>query len=161
MRFGGALVAQETLAKSQLRRSTDSRQVKSRHMNAPVILLLTNDAGLEDCVAQALLEIGGVSHLTDNAGDALQIVCGLGHDLDVAVIDVEHGHHALTLLTAISASREHFPVIAITGHGDKYVQALAYANGAVACLPKPVSAAQIGEALKRCTCRHDQPALVV
>lgn len=110
------------------------------------MLLLTNDGGLEDSVAQALLEIGGVSHLTRDAGDALQTVCGV-HDLDLAVIDFEHGPHGMTLLGAINTCREHLPVIVITRDDDKHVEALAYANGATACFPKPVSATQLATAI--------------
>ena len=41
-------------------------------MNTPVIILLTNDNRLEDLVADAVLDIGGVSHLTRDGGDALE-----------------------------------------------------------------------------------------
>ena len=98
-------------------------------MKTPVILLLTNDNGLEDLVADALSAIGGVSHLTRDAGDALETVCGV-HDLDLAVIDFEHGPHGMTLLSAISTLREDLPVIVITQDDEKHVEELAYANGA-------------------------------
>jgi two-component system nitrate/nitrite response regulator NarL len=106
------------------------------------MLLLTNDGQLEDSVADALLELGGVSHLTRDAGDALETVCGV-HDLDLAVIDFEHGPHGMTLLSAISTLREDLPMIVITRDDDKHVEALAYANGATACFPKPVSVTQL------------------
>ena len=54
------------------------------------MLLLTNDNELEDLVADALSGIGGISHLTRDAGDALEIICGV-YDLDLAIIDFEHG----------------------------------------------------------------------
>ena len=86
---------------SQSLRSTNSFVRKARSMNAPVILLLTNDNELEDSVADSLSEIGGVSHLTSDPGDALELICSV-NDLDVAVIDFEHGPHGMTLLSAIS-----------------------------------------------------------
>ena len=76
--------------------------------------------------------IGGISHLTRDAGDALEIICGV-HDLDLAIIDFEHGPHGMTLLSAISALREDLPVIVITRDDEEHVEALAYANGATAC----------------------------
>ena len=96
------------------------------------MLLLTNDNELEDSVADALSEIGGISHLTRDAGDALETICGVD-DLDLAMIDFEHGPHGMTLLSAISTLREDLPVIVITRDDEKHVAALAYANG-----PRPV-----------------------
>ena len=102
-------------------------------MKTPTILLLTNDPKLEDCVAHVLQQSGGLSHLAHSADDALQIVCGTGRDLDLAVIDFESGPHGMTLLSAMSMCREDLPVIVIAHDDEKHVEALAYANGAVAC----------------------------
>ena len=92
---------QEMRGNSQLLRSVNLHEVQNLSMKTTVMLLLTNDNELEDAVAEALLELGGVSHLTRDAGDALETVCGV-HDLDLAVIDFEHGPHGMTLLNAIS-----------------------------------------------------------
>jgi two-component system, NarL family, nitrate/nitrite response regulator NarL len=120
---------------------------KNQGVKTPVILLLTDDDGLEDSVAQALSEIGGVSHLTRDAGDALEIICGV-HDLDLAIIDFENGPHGMTLLSAISALREDLPVIVITRDNDRHIEALAYANGATACFRKPVTVAELISAIR-------------
>jgi CheY-like chemotaxis protein len=104
-------------------------------MKTPIILLLTNDNALEESVADALSGIGAISHLTRDAGDALETICGVD-DLDLAIIDFEHGPHGMTLLSAISTLREDLPVIAITRDDEKHVEALAYANGAIACVSK-------------------------
>ena len=122
-------------------------------MKTPVILLLTNDPQLEETVAETLSENGGVSHLAYDPGDALQVVCGLGRHLDLAIIDFDHGAHGMTLLGAINMCREDFPVVVVTRDDAKHVEALAYANGAIACLPKPVSVAQLADAMRQC-CRH-------
>ena len=111
-------------------------------MKTTVMVLLTNDSELEDLVADALSAIGGVSHLTRDAGDALEIICGV-HDLDLAVIDFEHGPHGMTLLSAIRMLRGDLPVIVITHDDEKHVEALAYTNGATACFSKPVSTTQL------------------
>lgn len=106
-------------------------------MKTPVMLLLTNDNELEDSVAETLLELAGVSHLTSDAGEALKTICGVP-DLDLAAIDLEHGLNGTTLLTAIRILREDLPVIVITHDGEKAVETLAYAKGARACFTKPV-----------------------
>jgi DNA-binding NtrC family response regulator len=129
-------------------------------MKAPVIVLLTSDAALENVVADALLETGGISHLARNAGDALKIVCGTGRDLDLAVIDFEHGPHGMTLLKAIDACRKDFPLVVIMHEDQRHVESLAHANGAVACFSKPVAAEQLVEVFQRCCCGRDPLALV-
>jgi DNA-binding response OmpR family regulator len=116
-------------------------------MKTPVILLLTTDNELEESVAETLSEIGGVSHLTRVAGDALEIICGVG-DLDLAIIDFEHGSHGMTLLSAISTSRGDLPVIVVTHDDEKHVEALAYTNGATACFSKPISTTQLIAAIR-------------
>ena len=123
-------------------------------MKTPIILLLTNDNELEDVVAGSLSEIGGVSHLTRDPGDALEIVCGV-HDLDVAVIDFEHGPHGMTLLSAISTLREDLPVIVITRDDEEHVEELAYANGAMACFSKQAVATRLANTI----CEFCKPRL--
>jgi DNA-binding response OmpR family regulator len=129
-------------------------------MKTPLLLLLTNDPTLEDAVAQALSEAGGFSHLTRCASDALRTVCGAGPDLDLAVIDFEHTGHGLSLVSAISLRREDLPIIVVRRDDEKYVETLAYASGAVACLTKPVTATEISAAIRQFCRRKPQEALV-
>ena len=129
-------------------------------MKAPVVVLLTGDPALENIVADALLATGGISYLARNAGDALKIVCGTGRDLDLAVIDFEHGPHGMTLLKAIDACRKDFPVIVITDEDQQHVELLALANGAVECFSKPVAAEQLVDVFQRLCCERDPLALV-
>lgn len=112
------------------------------------MLLLTNDNELEELVANALSEIGAISHLTHDAGDALETVCGV-NDLDLAIIDFEHGAHGMTLLSAISTLREALPRIVITRDDEEHVQALAYANGASACLSRQAVATQLANTIRQ------------
>ena len=103
-------------------------------MKTPRVLMLTNDSQLQTAVADALSEIGGLSCLARDVGEALADVCGGVSQIDAAIIDFQHGAHGLTLLSALKACRPHLPVIAVVQHGDKQVQALAYAMGATTCL---------------------------
>lgn len=120
------------------------------------MLLLTNDNEVEELVADALSEIGAISHLTHDAGDALETICGV-NDLDVAIIDFEHGAHGMTLLSAISTLRETLPRIVITHDDEEHVQALAYANGASVCLSRRAVATQLANAIRQlCTTGVEQ-----
>ena len=117
-------------------------------MKTPIMLLLTNDNDLEESVADALSGIGAISHLTHDAGDALETVCGVD-DLDLAIIDFEHGPHGMTLLSAISTLREDLPVIAITRDDEKHVEALAYTNGARACVSKQAVRTELANTIRK------------
>jgi CheY-like chemotaxis protein len=141
---------------SQLLRSANSGGRKTSTMKTPVMLLLTNDSSLEDLAAEVLSQLGGVSHLTHDPGEALETVCAV-RDLELAVIDFGHGPHGMTLLSAISTLREDLPVIVVARDDEKRVEALAYANGATACLPKPVTATQLANAIREL--RQPKPEL--
>jgi CheY-like chemotaxis protein len=117
-------------------------------MKTPIMLLLTNDSEVEELVADALSEIGAISHLTHDAGDALEMICGV-NDLDVTIVDFEHGPHGMTLLNAISTLRESLPRIVITRDDEQHVQALAYANGASACLSRQAVATQLANTIRQ------------
>jgi CheY-like chemotaxis protein len=133
---------------SQFLRSMNSFVDKTRNMKTPVMLLLTDDNELEELVAHALSEIGAISHLTRDAGDALETICG-ANDLDLAIIDFEHGPHGMTLLSALSTLRKEIPVIVITCDDEQHVKALAYANGATACLSKQAVTTQLANAIRQ------------
>ena len=133
---------------SQLLPSIDCFFDKTGNMKTPVMLLLTNDNELEELVANALSEIGGISHLTRDAGDALETIGGV-NDLDLVIVDFEHGPHGMTLLSAISTLRENLPLIAITPDDERHVEALAYANGATACLSKRAVATELANTIRQ------------
>ena len=141
---------------SQFLRSMNSFVDKTESMKAPVMLLLTSDNELEEAVADALTEIGGISHLTRDAGDALETICGT-NDLDLAIIDFEHGPRGITLLSALGALRADMSVIVITRDDEQHVEALAYTNGATACLSKQAVKTQLADTIRQlCTTRLQQ-----
>ena len=113
-------------------------------MNSRLVLLLTRDRNFERLLAEALLNNGAVVLIARNVGDALQIVCARGREFDFAVIDFDDGCHGMTLLGAINTCRPELPIIVVTSSDADHAAALAYANGAAACLAKPISAAELG-----------------
>jgi DNA-binding NtrC family response regulator len=123
---------------------------RERKVAAPTVLLLTRDAVLDQYTAQALLDTGAVVYSVHNTNDALQIVCTRGHELNFAIIDFEDGCHGMTLLKAITACRRELPILVVT-HGDsEHAAALAYANGAAACLARPFTSWTLAETIKQC-----------
>ena len=133
---------------SQLLRSANSYVRELRTMKTPFILLFTNDNELKDLVAQALSEIGGVSHLARDVDEVLETVRGVPN-LDFAIIDFEDGPHGMTLLRAINALCRYLPVIVVTRDDDSHVAPVAYTNGAAACLVKPVSATGLVSTIRK------------
>jgi DNA-binding NtrC family response regulator len=120
-----------------------------RKVTAPTVLLFTRDVVLDQCTAQSL-DTNGVVYSVDNTNDALQIICTRGDELDFAIIDFEDGCHGMTLLKAINACRSELPILVVT-HGDsEHAAALAYANGAAACLARPFTSWTLAETIKQC-----------
>jgi DNA-binding NtrC family response regulator len=112
-------------------------------MNTRLVLLLTRDREFEKVLAEALRAGGAIILVARNAADALQIVCDRGRELDVAIIDFDHGCHGMTLIGALSTCRENLPIVVVTSSDAYHAAAVAYANAAAACLAKPISSSEL------------------
>ncbi len=120
-------------------------------MNTGLILLLTLDPMVEKVMAEALLETEGIICLARTAGDAMQIVCNNGSELELAVIDFDHGSNGMTLISAVdTCAGHHVPMLALTRSGEEHARCMALANGAAECLAKPISAPQMAKAIIAC-----------
>ena len=120
-------------------------------MNARLILLLTLDPMVEEAMAEALLETDGIICIARTADDALRIVCSNGSELELAVIDFDHGSNGMTLISAINTcANHHLPMLVLTPPGEEHGRFVARANGAAECLAKPISAAQMAKAMINC-----------
>jgi len=120
-------------------------------MNARLILLLTLDPMVEEAMAEALLETDGIICIARTADDALRIVCNNGSELELAVIDFDHGSNGMTLISAINTcANHHLPMLVLTPPGEEHARFVARANGAAECLAKPISAAQMAKAMINC-----------
>jgi DNA-binding NtrC family response regulator len=113
------------------------------HMNARLVLLLTRDREFQNTVAQSLIDEGIVVLLARNVGDALQIVCRRGRELDFAIIDFADGCHGLTLLSALEMCRPELPMVVATSSDAYHAAALLCANDVRACLAKPISTTEL------------------
>ena len=102
-------------------------------------------------MAEALLETDGIICIARTADDALRIVCNNGSELELAVIDFDHGSNGMTLISAINTcANHHLPMLVLTPPGEEHGRFVARANGAAECLAKPISAAQIAKAMINC-----------
>ena len=111
-------------------------------------LLFTSDAELESIVRQAILGTDTLLLISRTVGDALQIVCQSGHQLDFTVLDFSEHCHGMTLLSAIHGCYdEHLPTLVVVEKDSGHASALAYANGTGICLSKPVSLAELTNAI--------------
>jgi DNA-binding NtrC family response regulator len=110
-------------------------------------LLFTSDAEFESAIRQALLGTNIILLVARTVGDALQIVCQRGHDLDLAIMTFSEGCHGMTLLSAIHGCHEQLPTIVVVEKDSGHASALAYANGASICLRKPVSREELTNAI--------------
>jgi len=120
-------------------------------MNAPLILLLTLDPMVEEAMAEALLETDGIICIARTADDALRIVCNNGSELELAVIDFDHGSNGMTLISAINmCANHHLPILVLMPLGEEHGRFVARANGAAECLAKPISASQMAKAIINC-----------
>ena len=114
-------------------------------MKPRLILLLTRDASFQTLLNEALLGEGAIVLGTHSAGEALQLICARGGELDFdfAVIDFDDGCHGMTLLSALHTCRPALPIIVVTSSDAYHAAAIAYANDIAACLAKPISAAEL------------------
>ena len=111
-------------------------------MNAHSVLLLTHAREFEKLLREALRESGSTILVARDIDDALQIVCTRGAELDLAVIDRDDGH-GINLVGAINACQRELPIVVMTSRDAYHCAALAYANGAAACVAKPITATEL------------------
>jgi CheY-like chemotaxis protein len=109
-------------------------------MISGLILLFTQDAGFDQLVTDALLETDASVLTTRDVAQALPIVATRGRDLTLVLMDFNNGCRGMTLLSAIHTCYQDLPILVTTSNDAYNAKAIAYANGARACLNKPVSA---------------------
>jgi DNA-binding NtrC family response regulator len=108
-------------------------------MKSRLILLLTNDAQVEEQFREATRGEGAKILVRQTIAEALETTCVRLHELDLVAIDFQEGCHGMTLVSAIHTCRKNLPIIVLTAIDKYHTAALAYANGARACLAKPTT----------------------
>ncbi len=116
-------------------------------MKARRALLYTCDADVESVVRQALFGTDIILLIARTVGDALQIVCQRGRELDLAIMAFGEDCHGMTLLSAVHGCYEQLPTLVVVEKDSEHASALAYVNGARICLSKPVSLVELTSAI--------------
>lgn len=111
-------------------------------MKTPLVLLLTRDQNFESKVRKVLSKKAEIL-VQRKLGGALESVCAHRHNLDLVIVDFDDGCHGMTLLSAIKTVDDELPIIATMSTDAYHASAVAYANGAAACIAKPITAAEL------------------
>jgi DNA-binding NtrC family response regulator len=93
-------------------------------------LLYTHDRNVDELLAQALFGTGTIILNARSVGDALQIVCHWGRELDFVVLDFNEGCRGMILLSALHTCFDKLPTFVVTSKDSVLSSAVAYANGA-------------------------------
>ena len=125
-------------------------------MKPRLVLLFTRDRAFDQLVSEALFGAGAIVLIARSVADALQIVCQRGRELDFALMDFDGGCRGMTLLRAVHTCDQQLPVLVTTSEDTEHATAVAYANGARACLNKPTPTARIADAISELSRPHQQ-----
>jgi DNA-binding response OmpR family regulator len=113
-----------------------------------ILLLFTCDRALDQLVADALLGTSAIVLIARTVSDALQIACGRGRELDFAIVDIGLECRGMTLLSAVHTCYDALPILVTTARQEEQFRTLALANGARACLKKPLTAAALRDGIR-------------
>lgn len=108
-------------------------------MKENIILLVDADRDCEDLVWKAAARKDRDVLVAKTSREALAILRNQMRYLQLVIVDVDPGTHALALLEAISGCAEKPPLIVITALEETYMKSVATEHGAAACLGKPVA----------------------
>jgi len=128
-------------------------------VKSPLILLFTRDGYFAQSIREALSGTGAIVLIARHVRDGLQIVCQRGRELDFALMDFDDGCRGMTLLSAVNTCYERLPILVTTSEDGEHTRSLAYANGALVCLSKPLSAALLAKAIADLPLSHSQLAV--
>ena len=120
-------------------------------MKRRLVLLYTRDRSFDRVLSEALFGTGAIVLIARSVGDALQVVSSRGHELDFAILDFNNGCRGTTLLSAVHTCYERLPIVVTNSEEAEHACFLAYANGARACLKKPLSSAGFANAIADAT----------
>ena len=116
-------------------------------MKRRLVLLYTRDHNFDRVLIEALLGTGAVALIARSVGDALQMVCRRGRELDFPVLDFNDRCRGMTLLSALHICCDKLPALVVSSKDLEHASAVGYANGARVCLTKPLPAALLANAI--------------
>jgi DNA-binding response OmpR family regulator len=128
-------------------------------MKPRLVLLYTRDRSFDRLLSEALIGTGAIVLIARNVGEALQAVSSRGRELDFAILDFNDGSRGMTLLSAIHTCHQQLPTLVLTSKDSEDANAVAYANGARACLSKPLPTGLLANAIADLPSTHPELAV--
>lgn len=119
-------------------------------MERKILLVANSDANSNAMVEAAAKESGRRLRKVSSTRQAFDILATDLDNVDVVVIDLDPGMHALAILEAINGYALAPPVIALTSLEESEVTPIAIRHGAVACLGKPFQHGNLAKAIELC-----------
>jgi DNA-binding response OmpR family regulator len=119
-------------------------------MEREILLVANSDADSNAMVEAAAKESGRGLRKVSSTRQAFDILASDLDNVDVVVIDLDPGMHALAILEAIGGHTVAPPVIALTSLDESEIPPIASQHGAVACLGKPFQYADLARAIELC-----------
>lgn len=113
------------------------------------ILLLDVDGDSVPVLMRAAALSGHAVRLATRSEDAFRILKSSLDDIDLAVVDVDPGAHAMALVEAINGCEQRPPVILLTALEEEYMKRVAGRHGAAACVGKPLTVEKIQSTFDR------------
>jgi DNA-binding response OmpR family regulator len=125
-------------------------------MKPRFVFLYTRDPNFDRAVSEALFGTDAVVLIARSVGDALRVISNQGCELDFAILDFNDGCRGMTLLSAVHTCHQELPILVTISEDAEHSTAVAYANGARACLNKPIPPARIADAISGLCRPHQQ-----
>ncbi len=122
-------------------------------MKPHAIILISADTKLQQATMAAAGESRRALRLTATVQDTLNLLQSSMDDVDLIILDLDSDICGVMLLNALAFCCERIPVATVTSFERDYTLPIALSKGAVACLGKPVSAAELTALVNRvCGC---------
>ena len=119
-------------------------------MEREILLVANSDADSNGMVEAAAKQSGRRLRKMSSTCQAWDILASDLDNVDVVIIDLDPGMHALAILEAIGDHPVAPPVIVLTSLEESEVTPVASRHGAVACLGKPFQHANLAKAIDLC-----------
>ena len=119
-------------------------------MNREILLVANSDADSNAIVEAVAEESGRRLRKVSSTRQVFDVLATDLDNVDVVIIDLDPGMHALAIHEAIGGHEVGPPVIALTSLKESEVTPIPSRHGAVICLGKPFQHSTLAKAIERC-----------
>ena len=125
-----------------------------KNMEREILLVANNDADSNAIVEAVAEESGRRLRKVSSTCRAFDVLATDLDNVDVVIIDLDPGMHALAIVEAIGGHTTAPPVIALTSLEESEVTPIASRHGAAVCLGKPFQYANLAKAIELCLAKR-------